>query len=311
MSDSEHRLRVLYTGATGQLGSYLGDALRAAGYEAIGTALMAGSHGFRAMDIGDEAQVHEVIEAVRPHVVIHPAAYTDVDGCERDPEKAELINADGARYVARAAANAGAWMLAVGTDFVYSGNRGSAYPEDAPTDPVSVYGASKLHGEQAVLATDASFCVARTSWVFGGAGKHFPRTVLTMVRDRGGMAVVNDETSCPTFADDLADALVALVPLRPAGIVHLTNDGGVDRFTFAREIVRVAGGDPGLVTPTTTPEFLAKYPLPAKRPANSTLENRRARELGVVLPRWENAIARYIPQLADELGFPASGGEDA
>jgi dTDP-4-dehydrorhamnose reductase len=235
-------------------------------------------------------------------VVIHGAAYTDVDGCERDPERADLINRAGAENVASVARDHGAWVIGIGTDFVFSGNR-APYAEDAPTDPVSVYGASKLAGEQAVLATDPSFAMARTSWVFGGAGKHFPRTVLTMVRDRGGMQVVNDEASCPTFAGDLAEALVSLIPHRPSGVLHLTNEGGIDRFAFAQEVVRVAGGDPVLVTPTTTVEFLAKYPLPARRPQNSTLQNTRARALGISLPEWRDAVDRYVPQLAAELGF--------
>jgi dTDP-4-dehydrorhamnose reductase len=121
------------------------------------------------------------------------------------------------------------------------------------------------------------------------------------------MSVVNDEASCPTFAGDLADALVRLLPHRPAGVLHLMNEGGVDRFSFARDVVRAAGGDPELVTPTTTAEFLAKYPLPAKRPENSTMSNVRARNLGVTLPTWQDAVARYVPQLARELDFPNHG----
>jgi dTDP-4-dehydrorhamnose reductase len=256
------------------------------------------------MDITDAAEVDRVFADVQPTVVIHGAAYTDVDGCERDPELADLVNHIGARHVANAARRIGAWVIGVGTDFVFSGADGAApYEEAATPNPISEYGASKLAGERAILAVDPSFAVARTSWVFGGAGKHFPRTVLTMVRDRGGMSVVNDEASCPTFAGDLAEALVAVIPHRPAGILHLTNEGGIDRFTFAREIVRVAGGDPDVVTPTTTAEFLAKYPLPAKRPENSTMSNVRARALGVVLPAWQDAVRRYVPAAAEEMGF--------
>jgi dTDP-4-dehydrorhamnose reductase len=259
------------------------------------------------MDITRESDVDRAFADVRPDIVIHGAAYTDVDGCERDPERADLVNHIGARNVASAAKRVGAWLLAIGTDFVFSGSQGYPYEEDAETDPISVYGASKLAGERAVLETDPRFAVARTSWVFGGAGKHFPRTVLTMVRDRGGMSVVNDEVSCPTFAGDLAEALVAVLPLRPSGILHLMNEGSVDRFTFAREIVRAAGGDPESITPTTTAEFLAKYPLPAKRPGNSTMVNVRAKALGVVLPDWQDAVHRYIPQAAREMQFSNPG----
>jgi len=305
MSDSEAKPRVLFTGAAGQLGRYLARALAAAGYEAFGTVNASASKGDLPMNIADAESVKQTMERVRPDVVIHGAAYTDVDGCERDPERADLINRQGALNVATSARDNGAWVLEIGTDFVFSGLH-APYAEDAATDPVSVYGASKLGGEEAVLATDPTFAVARTSWVFGGAGKHFPRTVLTMVRDRGGMQVVNDESSCPTFAGDLAAALVELIPQRPSGILHLTNEGGVDRFAFAREVVRVAGGDPETITPTTTEAFLAKYPLPAKRPPNSSLSNTRARSMGVTLPAWQDAVARYVPVLARELGFPPS-----
>ena len=307
MSGSDLRPRVLFTGAGGQLGHYLADSLANAGYDAVGTVSRAIDAIDLSMDISDADEVNRVFEHVRPEIVIHGAAYTHVDGCEKDPERANRINNIGSHNVASAANQVGAWVIAVGTDFVFSGHGGAPYLEDAPTDPISIYGASKLAGEKAVLAVDPAFAIARTSWVFGGVGKHFPRTVLTMVRDRGGMSVVNDEASCPTFAGDLANALVELLPHRPSGILHLMNEGGVDRFSFAREIVRAAGGDPELVTPTTTEEFLAKYPLPAKRPENSTMSNVRAKELGVVLPSWQDAVARYVPQLARELDVANHG----
>jgi dTDP-4-dehydrorhamnose reductase len=192
-------------------------------------------------------------------------------------------------------------LIAVGTDFVFSGLQVKPYSERDTPDPVSVYGSSKLAGERAVLETDPSFAVARTAWVYGGAGKHFPRTVLTMVRDRGAMTVVDDEVSNPTFAGDLAESLVALIDKRPAGILHLTNEGSVNRFGLARAVVETAGGDPEMIQPTSTEEFLSRYPLPAKRPVNSSLANNRARELGVSLPTWRDAIDRYVPTLAQEL----------
>jgi dTDP-4-dehydrorhamnose reductase len=282
MSDSELREppRVLFTGAGGQLGTYLGAELARRGIEAVGTVSANPTGQQWAMDITRLDEVRRVIAEARPTVVIHGAAYTDVDGCEKDPERADLVNHIGARNVATVAKEHGAWVVAVGTDFVFSGRSGYPYTEDAATDPISIYGASKLAGEMAVLEADDAFAVARTSWVFGGAGKHFPRTVLTMVRDRGGMAVVNDEASCPTFAGDLAVGLVDLIPHRPPGILHLMNEGSV--------------------------EFLAKYPLPAKRPGNSTMVNTRAKALGVALPAWQDAVARYIPRAVRDMQFPPS-----
>lgn len=293
---------VLVTGAAGQLGTYLRQALATAGITTLATGSKLADGIDAVVDIGDRDAVMAAFEQHRPSVVIHAAAWTDVDGCERDPDRADAVNHIGARTIAEAAREHGAWVLAVGTDFVFAGDGGAPFTERAEPDPVSVYGASKLAGERAVLETDPAFCVARTAWVYGGAGKSFPRTVLTVVRDRGGMDVVDDEVGNPTFAGDLADALVELVPLQPAGILHLTNTGTVSRFEFARSIVGMAGGNPESIHPTTTAAFLENYPLPAKRPANSSLQNIRAAGLGVELPTWQDANRRYIPVLAKEVG---------
>lgn len=295
------RERVLVTGAAGQLGRYLRSALERAGYEVIGLGSKPGDGVDAVADIRDLPALASVLGEASPLIVIHGAAYTDVDGCERDPERAMAVNATGSANVAKAASDAGSWMLGIGTDFVFSGNGGAPYSERATPDPISMYGSSKLAGERAVLAADPSFAIARTSWVYGGDGKHFPRTVLNVTRQRGGMEVVDDEIGNPTFAGDLADALVKLVPHRPTGIFHLSNEGSVSRFGLARAVVAAAGGDPEMITPTTTEAFLAKYPLPAKRPANSSMANNRAAALGIRLPAWEDAIERYVPRLADEL----------
>ena len=293
--------RVLVTGAGGQLGGYLRPALERAGHQVIGLGRETGPGIDVAVDITDAEAVDRAVGAARPDVVIHAAAYTDVDGCETHPQRADAVNHLGSRHVALAARRAGAWVLGVGTDFVFPGDAAAPYAEDDPIGPISVYGSSKADGERAILAADPGFAVARTSWVFGGPGKHFPRTVVSMLQSRGEMSVVDDEISAPTFAGDLAEALVALIPHRPAGILHLSNEGQVSRYAFAREVARVAGFDPACVTPTTTAEFLAKYPLPARRPAYSALANRRAAALGVRLPPWEDAVARYVPRLAAEV----------
>lgn len=296
--------RVLVTGAAGQLGGYLRPALEAAGATVVGVGRQAGTRIDVVADIADDQAIRTVIAEARPDAVIHAAAYTDVDGCERDPERAAAVNAAGSRHVAEAARAAGAYLLAVGTDFVFPGDGDAPYAEDAPARPLSVYGASKLAGEQATLDADPGFAVARTAWVYGGAGKHFPRTVLTILRDRGAMEVVADETGSPTFAGDLAAALVALVAVRGAGIFHLPNEGRATRFALAHAVAEVAGLDSAAVSPTTSVAFLAKYPLPAARPADSTLANVRAAALGISLRPWREAVADYVPRLAAELGLP-------
>jgi dTDP-4-dehydrorhamnose reductase len=300
--------RVLITGAAGQLGRYLRLAFARSGATVIGTGGRPGEGiGFVA-DITDARAVQEVVEAARPYVVIHAAAYTDVDGCERDPKRAEAVNAAGSRHVAEAACAVDAYLVGVGTDFVFSGDGGAPYTEYALTNPISVYGASKLAGEEAVLAADPAFAVARTAWLYGGAGKHFPRTVLTVLRDRGGMEVVADEAGCPTFAGDLAEGLVGLVKVRGAGVFHLVNEGRATRFELACAVAEAAGLDPTAVSPTTTADFLAKYPLPARRPADSTVVNGRAAVHGVVLRPWHEAVSAYVPSLAAELGLTRPSG---
>lgn len=300
--------RVLVTGAGGQLGRYLCTELREAGYGVVGLGRVAGEGVDVAVDISEAEGVERAFDEIRPDVVVHAAAYTDVDGCEKNPDRANQVNHLGSRNVAEAAKRTGAWTLAVGTDFVFSGESRTPYAEDADVGPLSVYGQSKLDGERAVLATDDSFAIARTSWVFGGEGRHFPRTVVSMLQQRGEMSVVDDEASSPTYAGDLARALVALTAMRPSGVLHLSNTGVVSRYQFAREVAQVAGFDVEAVTPTSTAEFLAKYPLPAKRPPFSALANNRAAAMGVTLPAWEDAVSRYIPAMM--AGWGESSGKD-
>lgn len=298
--------RIVVTGAGGQLGGFLVPALAAAGATAIGVGMRPGRWVATTGDITDPAALGELFSSARPDAVVHAAAYTDVDGCERDPARAEAVNGRGAANVAAASLAAGAYLVAVGTDFVFPGDGGAPYAEDAAPAPLSVYGASKLAGERAVLAADPRFAVARTAWVWGGPGKHFPRTVLTVLRDRGTMEVVDDEAGCPTHAGDLAAALLALVAARGAGVFHLTNTGRTTRYELARAVASAAGLDPELVRPTTTAAFLAKYPLPATRPADSTLANTRAAGLGIVPRPWAAAVRDHVPALAAELGVAAA-----
>lgn len=291
--------RILVTGAAGQLGGYLLQHLEREGYTPVGLGRRAGPGVDVVADIGDREQVARAIDEAQTDAIIHGAAYTDVDGCERDPALAEAVNHVGAANVANVAADRGIWAIGVGTDFVFGGG-GAPYAEDATPGPISVYGASKLAGERAILAADPSFAVARTAWVYGGEGKHFPRTVLTMLEKHGRMEVVDDEIGSPTFAGDLAEALVSLLRHRPSGIFHLTNEGTTSRFDLARRVAIEAGEDPDEIVPISTEAFLQKFPLPARRPANSTLANTRAAALGVRLPPWDDAIGRYVPDLAAE-----------
>ena len=300
--------RVLVTGAGGQLGRYLQSSLLDAGYEVIGVGRRAGAGIDLVADITSIKTLERTITKTEPDLIIHAAAYTDVDGCERDPALATLVNTDGAANIARIAQDMGVWMIGVGTDFVFSGTEGAPYAEDAPPNPISVYGSSKLAGEIAILEANSTFAIARTAWLYGGSGKHFPRTVLTMLARNGRMDVVDDEFGSPTYAGDLAQALVKLLPHRPSGIFHLANAGSTSRFGLAQKVATVAGQDPNMVIPVSSEWFLEKFPLPARRPANSTLLNLRAAQLGVTLPNWQNAIERYVPSLKTELAGQGGTG---
>ena len=243
-----------------------------------------------AVDLADREGTMNAIRSARPDVVIHAAACTDVDGIERDPQRGERSNAQATCNVANATSDSGSYLIAVSTDMVFSGDGGAPYAEDAVPEPISAYGKSKLEAEAAVLNADPSFAVTRTAWLYGGRGKHFPRTVLTVLRDRGGIDVVDDEYGSPTYASDLAEALVQLAIARGSGVFHLVNAGRASRFALAQEIARRTGFDPELVRPISTIEFLEKYPLPARRPADSTLRNLRAELLGVTLRDWRAAV---------------------
>jgi dTDP-4-dehydrorhamnose reductase len=292
--------RILVTGAGGQLGGYLLPALRAAGAIPVGLGRRMGPGIDIVADLTDADSVARAFAAAAPDAVIHAAAWTDVDDAERDEEGARRVNEEGSRHIARAASAAGIRLIAVSTDFVFPGDGGAPYAEDAAPDPVSAYGRTKLLGERAVLAADPGFAVARTAWVYGGPGKHFPRTVLSVLRARGGMSVVDDEFGSPTFAGDLAEALVALLASGGSGVYHLANEGRTSRYHLARAVVAAAGFDPGAIHPVSTAEFLASYPLPARRPPDSTLANHRAAVVGIRLRPWQDAVAAYAPRLAAE-----------
>lgn len=293
--------RVLVTGAAGQLGRYVVPAARAQGAVVIAAGRRIVDGVDAAADLSVPAEAHLLVNEARPDIIIHAAACTDVDGIERDPARGERENSHATRNIADAARSQGAYLVAVSTDMVFPGDGGAPYVENALPSPISAYGASKLAAEEAVLNADVRFGVARTAWLYGGRGKHFPRTVMTVLRARGEIEVVDDEVGCPTFAGDLAEALVVLASRRGPGVFHLTNVGHASRFDFARETARQGGFDPAQVHPVSTHAFLEKYPLPARRPANSVLANHRAADLGIVLPEWQASLARYAPYLSREL----------
>lgn len=269
-------MRVLVTGANGQLGHDVMASWGAAGDELLGTDL-------GELDITRRDQVHDLLVAWRPDVVVNCAAWTAVDACEGDSEKAHLANGFSVRWVAEACDSIGARLVHISTDYVFDGTKSTPYVETDEPNPQSVYGASKLMGENEALAIGDAATVVRTSWVCGAHGSNMVRTVQRLVAEGKPMAFVTDQVGHPTFTADLAPALRRLVVERVSGLVHVTNHGAVSWYEFVREVVRQLGADPDRVRPITTAEL--DPPRPARRPANSVLDNAVWRNLGWPMTR--------------------------
>lgn len=298
-------MRVLVTGAAGQVGTDLVDALGAtvpAG--GVATALLGGEEvrpgefdvvalSHAELVVEDAEAVDRAITQARPDVVVHLAAYTAVDRAETEPEVAFRVNGDGTANVAAAAAAAGAHLVYVSTDYVFDGTKASAYLETDPPNPRSVYGASKLMGER---ACPPHATIARVSWVAGYHGRNIVRLATERALAGTPMRFVNDQVGCPSFAADLAAGLVTLVRAQPGGIVHLTNQGATSWFDLVQEVARCCGADEDLVTPITTAQ-LDPQPL-ASRPANSVLHPGRLLADGYdLLPAWQDALGRLVKAL--------------
>ena len=278
-------MHVLITGAGGQLGRELVDAF--AGHDVV-----ACDHG--ALDVADRDSAMAVIISARPDAVVHAAAWTDVDGCEGDPDRAYRVNALGTRHVAQAARLVGARVCYVSTDYVFDGAADRAYNEWDQPRPLSLYGRSKLGGEQE-LGTDDT--VVRTSWVCGRHGRNFVRTIVGRAAQGDTLTVVDDQHGCLTLAADLAGMIRRLVVERRPGLFHVTNQGPTTWFRLARDAVAIAGLDPDLVRPIATAEL--DPPRAAPRPPFAVLDNAALRLGGIeLLPDHHDALERLVPQVA-------------
>ena len=283
--------RVVLLGAGGMLGCDLAAAAPS------GTELHAFTH--HDVDITDSAALGARIAAVRPEVIINAAGYTAVDRAETETEQAHRVNAVAVGELGRLAARTGARLVHFSSDYVFSGSASRPYRESDPTDPVNVYGATKLAGERALAHGDADWLIVRTQWLFGAHGRSFPRTMWDRAR-AGGQAtrVVSDQRGRPTHTRDLATAVWRLVERGARGVLHVANAGEATWFDVAARVLRRAGR-PDLLTPCTT----ADYPTPARRPRYSVLDTTRAEQLvGGPLPPWEEAVDRFLEEIH---AFPA------
>jgi dTDP-4-dehydrorhamnose reductase len=245
------------------------------------------------LDITDRTAVRGVMEAVRPDVVIHGAAWTAVDACESDPDRAYCVNALGTRHMAEGARVVGAHLVYISTDYVFDGTSPRPYREWDTPNPLSVYGRSKRGGE---LEVGSGATIVRTSWVCGAHGANMVGTVLRLAAGPGPLRFVDDQRGSPTFTADLAGVVTVLATERLPGLFHVTNQGVTSWYEFAGAVLAAAGHDPALVEPITTADL--DPPRPAPRPANSVLDNGALRLCGLpLLPDWHDALGRLVPAM--------------
>ncbi|MCG3084236.1 dTDP-4-dehydrorhamnose reductase [Anoxybacillus sp. LAT_35] len=276
-------MKVVVTGAKGQLGTDVVHLLADRGYEVYG-------YGREELDITNFDQVKQIIGKVNPDVVIHAAAYTKVDLAESEPDQAFLINAYGTRNVAVVSEAVGAKLVYISTDYVFDGTATTPYNEFAPTNPLSIYGKSKLAGEQFVRDLHSKFFIFRTSWVYGKHGNNFVKTMLKLAQERDELMVVHDQVGCPTYTVDLSNCILELIQTEKYGIYHVSNSGHCSWYEFAKAIFEEAGIKVK-VNPCTTKDF----PRPAPRPAYSVLAHMALRMNGFrELPYWRDSLRDFL-----------------
>ena len=279
-------MKFFITGAGGQLGHELVRVAQENGHVVTST-------DHQSLDIVDRAAVLAAIGAANPDVVIHAAAWTAVDACEGDCDKAMLVNGTATKYVVDAAHLVGARVVYISTDYVYDGTKPTPYIESDLVNPQSVYGESKLAGERALGAGDT---IIRISWVCGFHGANMVKTILKLGRTQSELRFVDDQIGEPTFADDAALAIVRIAEAKYSGIWHVTNQGVVSWYEFAREVLLAAGLDAAKVHPIKTSDL--NPPRPARRPANSVLANSAMISAGMpLLPDFREPLARLVQRL--------------
>ena len=282
-------MKVLITGAAGQLGSELVRVFNSRGDEVVGT-----TH--QTLDITDAVAVEALVQAEKPDWIVHSAAWTAVDACEADPEKAFLVNGSSTEVIVQAASRVGARVVYVSTDYVFDGMKLEPYVETDAVNPQSVYGASKLAGERVMRKQDL---IVRISWVCGYTGANMVKTILRLAESNPELSFVSDQVGHPTLADDAAEAIANLVHGSEQGIFHVTNQGAVSWCEFAQEVLKAAGQDPERVKPIATKDLLP--PRPAKRPSNSVLRNSALEQAGYSpLDDFRIPLKRLVQRLITE-----------
>ncbi|MGC8667946.1 MAG: dTDP-4-dehydrorhamnose reductase [Chthonomonadales bacterium] len=292
-------MRVLVTGSGGMLGREVCTALLRRGYEVVPAGLRRGEV---LQDLAEIEGTVRMVQAAQPDVVIHCAAYTDVDGAEEDPATAFRVNATGTWNLAIACCRKDVPLCAISTDFVFDGLKPDPYTEWDEPRPINVYGASKLAAERAIREVWPKHWIVRTAWLYGVHGRCFPEAVLAAAEREHTLNVVADQTGSPTYAGDLAAALAALISTPYFGTYHIANSGRATRYEFAKAILQMAHGASAAVHPIVSSD----RPSPARRPRNSALASAREEVPGYGPMRpWPQALAEYIRERAH-----SKNGED-
>ena len=275
-------MKILITGSNGMLGHDLINVLKEK-HDLIPTTS-------KTLDITDKKQTIDFIRDKKPDIVINSAAYTDVDGCEENQDLAYSVNGDGVRNLALACSEIDCPLVHISTDYVFDGSATEPIREDGEIGPISIYGKSKLEGEEAIQEILDKYFIIRTAWLYGINGRNFPKTMLELAENHPEITVVYDEVGTPTYTPDLAEGISRLIETDYYGIYHLTNSGSCSWCEFARYIFEIAGRDVKVI-PVTASEFAR----PAPRPSYSVLDNSNWIERGFKpLRSYKDAIKEYI-----------------
>jgi len=293
--------KVLVTGSSGMLGNTFCAKL-AENYEVVGFDIKQPPCGteknfeFLEVDLTDKAKLQKTIEAVNPDFLIHAAAFTDVDGCEKNPEKAFLYNSEVTEWIARICKDRKSGLLFISTDFVFDGGKNTPYVETDKTNPLSIYGKSKLRAEESISKICDRFYIVRSAWLFGEYGRNFVKTIIEKAKEGKVLRVVDDQHGCPTYTQDLSFALCEFMPIALEGkacgngIFHLVNSGHCSWYEFAKAIIHKTNIRVD-IEPVTSREFAR----PAKRPEYSILNCAKFEAAcGLKLRGWREALDDYI-----------------
>jgi dTDP-4-dehydrorhamnose reductase len=299
--------RILILGAAGQLGVELRRSFAASGHIVAHITAVDRNAG----DLANPAQIRALIRSVQPEIILNAAAYTAVDRAESEPQIAHAINAEGPRVLAEEALKLNALLVHYSTDYVFDGSKSGPWKETDTPNPLSIYGASKLAGEQAIQSVGGRYLIFRTSWVYGPHGKNFLLTMLRLARERDRLSIVIDQIGAPTTSIELARATHAVVTGILAGrfgaaqdwtsIYHMTCTSSTSWFGFAQAIFARAAALLGDKVPELTPIPTEDFPTPAARPRNSVLSNEKLHaRFGVQLASWESALEEVVDCLKNK-----------